>query len=398
MSSDSSFKSSRIEWTTLKCPFTQSNGTFESAMFKPRPLIGAIQCFSSPQLAHPHIQSLVGTVARMPCLQCGLQTSLSLARSSNVGDVLNERVICRNTRLPLACSKECADEMEETKVDTLEAYKSLLEDAEYATMPEASYLFSKVLQSHRRESREWKGDQSITSWTEYFKLYRPENRWLNDARALRLLSSAYSYVMTLCRFLPELFDTKTRDNRVKNVALHVIGARAEALMPRYLWDELSFFYPRRQFDIKLIGDHVPIMPRRKKSATATTEDKEFIQLEMVNGLYHEIENLGTPDAFVMFNPGLGHATLRESWKPTLQTVLASRKPVLVTSFSPEDQQRDIAALQHIVNTSPELQHYELRFRCRAKKNSFRSLKYQVDPSNADTPIQANNRVVVVQLV
>ncbi|KAI9916833.1 hypothetical protein PsorP6_017118 [Peronosclerospora sorghi] len=52
-----------------------------------------------------------------------------------------------------------------------------------------------------------------------------------------------------------------RDNREKKVALHVIGARAESLMPRYLWDELSCFYPRRQFDIKLIGDHVPIIAK-----------------------------------------------------------------------------------------------------------------------------------------
>jgi splicing suppressor protein 51 len=100
---------------------------------------------------------------------------------------------------------------------------------------------------------------------------------------------------------------------------------------------------------------------------------------------------------VLYNPGVGHPRLRESWQPTLETVLASRKPVLITSFSLEDQQRDIAALQDLVASSAALNNFELRFRCRAKQNSFRSLKYQVDPSNVGTPIQTNSRVMVVQL-
>ncbi|POM70997.1 Mss51 like protein [Phytophthora palmivora] len=361
-----------------------------------RPLF--VRCISARQLRVPGAQSLVGAVGRLPCLQCGHQTALSLSRSSDMSDVLAERVDCGHKQLPLACSKNCADKLEEVKPEVLTLYDSMVEDIEYSATPEASKLFSEVMQQNRRESSEWGGDLHLTSWTDYLKLYHPDECWLEDPKALRLLSSAYSYVMTLSRFLPELMEVDTMKSE-KKFDIHVIGARAEAMMPRYLWDELSFFHPGRQFGIKLVGDHVPVMSARKKTPTTRENENEFIQLEMINGLYHKIEEtkLGTPDAFVLYNPGVGHPHLRESWEPTLQAVLASGKPVLITSFSLEDQQRDITALQELVANSPVLKQHELRFRCRAKQNSFRSLKYQLDPSNVDTPIQTNNRVMVVQL-
>ncbi|KAG2830931.1 hypothetical protein PC129_g3091 [Phytophthora cactorum] len=340
-------------------------------------LLGAVRCISARQVRVPGAQSLVGAVARLPCLQCGSQTALSLSRSADIGDVLAERVDCGRTQLPLACSKECAHTLQETKSEVLALYDSMIEDVEYSATPDASKLFAEVLQPSRRENSKWESDRHLTSWTDYLKLYHPDERWLEDVRALRLLSSAYSYVMTLSRFLPELMDQYQTDN-AKKFELHVVGARAEAMMPRYLWDELSFFHPGRQFGIKLIGDHVPVMTARKKTPTTRENENQFIQLDMINGLYHKVEakKLGNPDAFVLYNPGIGHRHLRESWEPTLQAVLASRKPILMTSFSLEDQRRDIAALQDMATNNPVLKQHELQFRCRAKQNSFRSLKYQ----------------------
>lgn len=252
-----------------------------------------------------------------------------------------------------------------------------------------------VIQPSRRASV-WKREQKLMSWTDYFALFDPETPWRDDPRALRLLSSAYSYALTLCKFLPDLMDKRMVGSRVE---LHVIGARAEAMMPRYLWDELAFFDPDRVFDIKLVGDHVPVMSARRKTLLRERES-ERVRLEMVSGLYHELEpgSLGTPDAFVLYNPGIGHPQLREKWAPTLETVLLSCKPVLITSFSLDDQQRDIAALHGLVATSQALKQHEVQFRCRAKRNPFRSLKHQPDPANVSAPIQTNSRVMVMQLV
>lgn len=69
-----------------------------------RPL-GAVRSISARKLSVPGAQSLVGAVARLPCLQCGHQTALSLSRSADMGDVLAGRSDCGKTRLPLACSK-----------------------------------------------------------------------------------------------------------------------------------------------------------------------------------------------------------------------------------------------------------------------------------------------------
>ncbi|RLN98720.1 hypothetical protein BBJ28_00021819 [Nothophytophthora sp. Chile5] len=258
-----------------------------------------------------------------------------------------------------------------------------------------------VLQPSHRRGGGADGSRHVTTWSQYLQLYSPANAWLDDARALRLLSSAYSYVLTLSTFLPELMETDSAPH-AQELKLHVIGARAEAMMPRYLWDELVFFHADMRFDIKLIGDHVPVMRTRKPKTTGQKmeDSTSGVRLEMINGLYHELEagKLQTPDAFVLYNPGVGHPRLRESWRSTLEIVLASRKPVLITSFSVEDQQRDVVALQDLVATSPVLKQQQLRFRCRAKQNSFRNLKFQVDPTNIGMPIQTNNRVMVVQVV
>ncbi|RLN59798.1 hypothetical protein BBJ29_003921 [Phytophthora kernoviae] len=260
--------------------------------------LGAVRSISAQQLRVPGAQTLVRTVARAPCLQCG--HSCNLPHSADISQVLETRMDCGSAQLPLACSKECAEKLEKNEQQLMDEYGSMLEDLEFAATPEASQLFAEVLQPSRRDSSNWKSDRHMTSWMEYLQLYKPEDRWVEDVRALRLLSSAYSYVLTLSRFLPELLAT---DNKQK-LELHVIGARAEAMMPRYLWDELSFFHPDHQFAIKLIGDHVPVMPKRMQ-ASGNSDAQSAIQLETINGLYHELKpgKVGTPDAFVMYNPG-----------------------------------------------------------------------------------------------
>ncbi|CAH0478304.1 unnamed protein product [Peronospora belbahrii] len=370
-------------------------------LHRPSLLVGTVRSLSACDLRLRGIQSLVDALVRSPCLECGLQTSESRSQLADIENILaqhnNNR---RRTWLLLSCSPACGDKIKKTQSEILAIYESMIDDIEYATTSDASILFSKVIHSSQRDSKEWEEKTPLTSWMDYFKLYRPTQRWLEDQRALRLLSSAYSYVMTLNRYLPELIEMDNTDSRPKLIELHVIGARAEAMMPRYLWKELSCFNPGWQFKIKLVGDHVPIMSVRKKTHTTMEKTNEKIRLEMINGLYHKIEPsmLGTPDAFVLYNPGIGHPRLRKNWDLTIQALLVSCKPLLITSFSLEDQQRDIAALHDIVASSTMLKQHELRFRCRPKLNSFRSLKYQVDPSNVGVPILTNNRVMVVQLV
>lgn len=259
----------------------------------------------------------------------------------------------------------------------------------------------------------------IDSWEAYLALFTTDAQWLRDPRALRLVSAAYSFVMTLSYLLPgertlSLSVSLTMDGAHALVALvttaalrdatdpsstdltlHVIGARAEAMMPRHLWDELAFFHPDvRALELKLIGDHVPAL--RSSSKTPKNQPQRVVAVENITGLYHDaavMAQLQTPpQAFVLFNPGVGHPYLRDRWRPTIASLLASGKPLLLSSFSKADQDRDVAALKDLALASGS----PLTFVVPPQLNPFRSLKLQIDPLQRTAPIQTNARVMVVQ--
>ncbi|KAJ0408670.1 hypothetical protein ATCC90586_007696 [Pythium insidiosum] len=182
-------------------------------------------------------------------------------------------------------------------------------------------------------------------------LFTRDKRWLRDECALRLVSAAYTFVMTLSTFLDE------------------------ATMPRHIWQELLHQHPCRHFEIKLVGDHVPaIRPQQQPR----------LHIENHPGLYHEVTIPQPADAFVLFNPGIGHPRLEKLWRPTLEGLVATGKPLLLTSFSEKDLERDLAAL-------PQVQ-----FVVEPQLNAFGSLMYQLDPSDVFTPIQTNRHVMVVK--
>lgn len=166
-------------------------------------------------------------------------------------------------------------------------------------------------------------------------------------------------------------------------------------MPRHFWAELQFFHPEMSaFDVKLIGDHVPAV--RKKKWNQDEQQDHVVRLENITGLYHEphvVESTraSPPHALVLFNPGIGHPFLKERWRPTVTSLLASGKPILLTSFSKEDQERDVAVLEELSDACGEI-----AFRVPPQSNPFRSLKYQIDPLNLLTPIRTNSHVMVVQ--
>lgn len=164
-------------------------------------------------------------------------------------------------------------------------------------------------------------------------------------------------------------------------------------MPRHIWEDLCYFYPHSRFVITLIGDHAPQM-RKKAEAPGANNSNSALEMDIVNGLYHEIPDKTLPDAFVMFNPGVGHPFLKSNWRPTIEAVLKSGRPILITAFSQEDQERDLEVLSAIATES----QMELGFIVSPCLNPFQKRTCQMDPSNLLAPIQTNNRIMIVQLV
>uniref|UniRef100_K3WH95 Mitochondrial splicing suppressor 51-like C-terminal domain-containing protein n=1 Tax=Globisporangium ultimum (strain ATCC 200006 / CBS 805.95 / DAOM BR144) TaxID=431595 RepID=K3WH95_GLOUD len=168
-------------------------------------------------------------------------------------------------------------------------------------------------------------------------------------------------------------------------------------MPRHFWDDLTFFHPTIPgFDIKLIGDHVPVLRKKRSPPQQQQAERDRIQLENINALYHNLHTSGAipaPDAFVLFNPGIGHPFLKQRWQPTMEALLASRKPILLSSFSKVDLDRDVAVLRELCQS----QKGDLKFLASPQSNPFRNLKYQIDPLDLLRPIRTNNFAMVVQM-
>jgi hypothetical protein len=165
------------------------------------------------------------------------------------------------------------------------------------------------------------------------------------------------------------------------------------MMPIQIWQELGFFHPVENFRISLIGDHVPQMKTRRTKTIQTDMEIEYIQ-----GLLHDLQdNLSIPDAYVLYNPGIAHPYLRDRWYPTICKIMATRRPLLITSFSGKDQENDINILNDISNTIDK--NSGLEFTVEPQKNPFRSLKYHADPLNLQSfPIQTNSHVLVCRLI
>ncbi|CAN0380425.1 unnamed protein product [Hapterophycus canaliculatus] len=57
------------------------------------------------------------------------------------------------------------------------------------------------------------------------------------------------------------------------------------------------------------------------------------------------ETVRKADAFVLFNPGLGHPHLKEGWDGALKRLLATGKPIVVSCHSWKDLDRDARLLR-----------------------------------------------------
>ncbi|RQM21663.1 hypothetical protein B5M09_003982 [Aphanomyces astaci] len=233
---------------------------------------------------------------------------------------------------------------------------------------------------------------STTSWADMLADAGVSSHLAHDPAVTRLISAAYSYPMTLRHYLPGMsmhpLRLHSHTHTQSSLALlpsisssidaahrvYILGARAEATMPRHLWTPL---HPWR-LDISLIGNHVPVM-----RSTPPSPPSSSLNLSFHNGLYHDLD-LPSPHAFVLFNPGLGHPALRSQWRPTLARVLESHRPILLTSFSDEDLQRDVRVLETAGR------------RIDIAENPFGSTKASIDPMHlVASPVHSNRFVCVV---
>ena len=191
-----------------------------------------------------------------------------------------------------------------------------------------------------------------------------------------------------------------------------LGARSEASLPIEYWKELIGLichYDRSRLPkyqchggspIHLHIDFCgPEMDARRPDVCISTSSKATLTLRWVyQGKYHDYYHSQAAgdgpidyDAYLLFNPGVGHPYLRDDWLPTLDLLFDNntnrarkRSTVLLTAHSEYDASRDAAALYS--NTNIQVNYTENPFSAQ--------LEYQ-DPLLDGHRVRPNHYVGVV---
>lgn len=162
----------------------------------------------------------------------------------------------------------------------------------------------------------------------------------------------------------------------------------ESSLPREVWQQLTFLFPRVAFHLILIGPEAMLnrdaefpLPERT-SSNPFGAVLELIQHELKISTYvdyfhtlHEAQNFHPYDpyfdCFVLFHPGLGHPTASHEWKDTIPQLLETKCPVICTGYTEWDMQRDRQWMERELGS-------EMDILMEPGENRFRSLKWDLN--------------------
>lgn len=215
--------------------------------------------------------------------------------------------------------------------------------------------------------------------------------------AVGLISHPLTFPLTLGRhvthFVQEQAIAESHYSMGKDERPHricCVGARSECTLPDDYWREFLVMSSAGAFrgineatrssrgppsPVDWVIDFVgPDVPKQLQTKTISLDVTEELQPRIRHSLtmnYHtsflhklilqllkqlhsttkitKIDRLETLqqywDAFVLFNPGLGHPNLARDWESTIDFLLRTKKPILLTAHSEKDALRDLQALR-----------------------------------------------------
>lgn len=234
-------------------------------------------------------------------------------------------------------------------------------------------------------------------------------------KAKSLVSHVLSAPMTVASQLFGTFDMRRHESA--KPTLCVLGARSEAGLPVEYWREILVLYahsyphgngsgsgaatPRLDLTIDFVGPDILRRPAVAMEYLGHTLTLRWLY----NGTFHEYlqrsqnpatvsEDIllcseNTWDAYILFNPGIGHVNLRKDWEPTLALLLSSKSTVgltgntariLFTAHSQRDAMRDADLLANYL--LPEFPLYV--------ENPFSSRIEYEDPFQAEHIVRPNH--------
>lgn len=325
------------------------------------------------------------------------------------------RFECPDCGIPVSCSEEHWADDYEFHLEICETLREINEDDHDLRsgrfFPEFEYAGPQMEEAL----------VNMTNWDSY--LYTREYEAVNEERSLRQVTRLLTYPLTIGSILSELSPYDIRRNgrltteglksltalrytlhpprtggdqtvkgiRLKSPALRIfiLGARAESSLPREVWMQLSYLFPRAQFHIIFIGpesmanrDAEFPLPERTPSnpfgAVVEGRISPTMKVSTIVEYYHTLHQarLFHPfdpyfDCFVLFHPGLGHPASSHEWADTLPQLLETKVPIISTGYTQWDMERDYKWVEEKVGG-------EVDILMEPGENKFRSLRWEVN--------------------
>ncbi|KAJ6151845.1 hypothetical protein N7470_006973 [Penicillium chermesinum] len=262
---------------------------------------------------------------------------------------------------------------------------------------------------------------NMTNWDTY--LYTREYDAINDDRSLRQVTRMLTYPQTITSVLHELSpysihgknrltaeglksfsalryslhpprtgestDLKGLRLKAPPVRIFILGARAESSLPREVWLQLQYMFPRALIHVIFIGPEsmanrdaeFPLPARTPENPFGgIVEDRLGGQMKITTYVdyFHTMykANYFQPfdpylDCFMLFHPGLGHPASSHEWQETLPQLLETKVPILCTGYTQWDMERDI-------NWVHEKCAGEFDLLLEPGENIFRSLRWDLN--------------------
>jgi hypothetical protein len=142
------------------------------------------------------------------------------------------------------------------------------------------------------------------------------------------------------------------------VRIFILGARAESSLPREVWSQLSYLFPRSTFHLIFIGPEsmanrdaeFPLPERTPQNPFgAIIEDRISDKMKITTYVeyfhtLHEAQQFFPYDpyfdCFMLYHPGLGHPASAHEWEATLPQLLETKVPIICTGYTEWDMKRD----------------------------------------------------------
>lgn len=232
---------------------------------------------------------------------------------------------------------------------------------------------------------------NMTNWDTF--LYTREFDAINHDRSMRQVTRMLTYPLTIGSVLHELSPYSVRKGgrltveglksvsalryslhppktgegvdiqglrlKAPPVRIFILGARAESSLPREVWLQLSYIFPRSLIHLIFIGPEsmanrdaeFPLPERTPENPFGgIVEDRLGGQLKITTYVdyFHTMYKAQyfqpfDPylDCIMLFHPGLGHPASSHEWEETLPQLLETKVPIISTGYTQWDMERDI---------------------------------------------------------